>query len=591
MGPMVGASPGTLFLGLDLSTQSATGILLDGSLSPAAPTLSVNFERSLPEYGTKAGMRVAAGGVVTSPVRMWLAALDQLMDGLAATGLLARVAAISVSGQQHGSVYWSAEGIQTIGRWRNGAADWSSFSFARELHDGCFALAEAPIWADSSTEEQCAAFETFLPGGAAALAATTGSRAYARFTGPQITAVSQRTPEAWAKTAAVSLVSSFVTSLLLGSLAPIDASDACGTNLVDFRARQWYSTLLEAAAPGLTASRLGGQPCDPNARLGSLAEAVAHRWGLPIDCAVIAASGDNPCSLAGLGISSAGDVALSLGTSDTLLGVQSVEAATPALEGHVMVLPTDAAGSVFCMLCYSNGGDVRRKIRDGLCGGSWDAFDQALASTSPGNGGILGLRLELPEITPVIRATGEFILGPDGKVFSDTDMQLLPPAVRVRAAVEGKFLSMRGRGGVLGLNLGASRRLLATGGGTASKALLQVAADVFGCPVLIAEVPDAAAVGAARRAAFGLALGMKDVDASLNFENFVYTRTSHFNKDGKGGTPETDLQGPSGDYMTFSKGLRVAALPRHDAASIYTEELVKRFKAFEDDVAGYAQAS
>ena len=43
--------------------------------------------------------------------------------------------------------------------------------------------------------------------------------------------------------------------------------------------------------------------------------------------------------------------------------------------------------------------------------------------------------------------------------------------------------------------------------------------------------------------------------------------------------------------MTFSKGLRVAALPRHDAASIYTEELVKRFKAFEDDVAGYAQAS
>ena len=33
-------------------------------------------------------------------------------------------------------------------------------------------------------------------------------------------------------------------------------------------------------------------------------------------------SGDNPCAVAGLGLAEAGDRALSLGTSDTLLAVQ-----------------------------------------------------------------------------------------------------------------------------------------------------------------------------------------------------------------------------------------------------------------------------
>jgi len=47
----------------------------------------------------------------------------------------------------------------------------------------------------------------------------------------------------------------------------------------------------------------------------------------------------------------------------------------------------------------------------------------------------------------------------------------LPTASRVRAAVEGTFLSMRARGGALGL--GRAHRILATGGGTQSVALLQ----------------------------------------------------------------------------------------------------------------------
>lgn len=219
-----------LYLGLDLSTQSVTGVLLDAKLGAAAPAETVRFDDELPQFGTRSGMHKHDGGMVTSPVQMWLRALDMLFDRLSASGKLQDVAAISVSGQQHGSVYWTSEGLVALrgfcpsggggGGDGDGEGEAASFSFASALGPGCFALADSPIWADASTGAQCEALEAALAGGAAELARRTGSRAYPRFTGVQISAVSSRTPAAWAATAAVCLVSSFVASLLLGRLAP-----------------------------------------------------------------------------------------------------------------------------------------------------------------------------------------------------------------------------------------------------------------------------------------------------------------------------------------------------------------------------------
>jgi sugar (pentulose or hexulose) kinase len=42
------------------------------------------------------------------------------------------------------------------------------------------------------------------------------------------------------------------------------------------------------------------------------------RFGFSAACVVVAGSGDNPCAMAGLGLSSAGDLGVSLGTSDTV---------------------------------------------------------------------------------------------------------------------------------------------------------------------------------------------------------------------------------------------------------------------------------
>ena len=50
------------------------------------------------------------------------------------------------------------------------------------------------------------------------------------------------------QTEAVSLVSSFASTLLLGRLAPIDVADGVGTNLIDLTTKDWAPVCLDACA-------------------------------------------------------------------------------------------------------------------------------------------------------------------------------------------------------------------------------------------------------------------------------------------------------------------------------------------------------
>ena len=194
---------------------------------------SVNFDEELPHYRTVNGMHSAedGSGRVTSPVAMWLEALDSVLAKLAAARVLSEVDAVSFSGQQHGSVYWTsaAEKCLSTGRAPDAADSSRITGFREALWPHAFATPDSPIWADASTGAQCEAFE-YAMGGAGEVAAATGSRAYARFTAHQIAAIAERAPQVWAQTSRVSLVSSFVASLFAGEFVAVDASDATGAN-------------------------------------------------------------------------------------------------------------------------------------------------------------------------------------------------------------------------------------------------------------------------------------------------------------------------------------------------------------------------
>ena len=87
---------------------------------------------------------------------------------------------------------------------------------------------------DSSTAKECAEIRKKL-GGIKFTASRTGSDTFERFTGPQIRKFYKTEPKAYAKTASIALVSSFMASLLAGKIAPIDFGDGAGMNLMDIR--------------------------------------------------------------------------------------------------------------------------------------------------------------------------------------------------------------------------------------------------------------------------------------------------------------------------------------------------------------------
>jgi xylulokinase len=472
------------FLGLDSSTQSLKATVIDPTLNVVAE-FAVTFDTDLPEFKTEGGVHRSVDGLtVTSPPLMWVAALDLLFSRMKAGGFeFDRVVAVSGSGQQHGSVYLRRGARAALNGLRPDAP------LRKQLKD-VFAIEASPVWMDASTTLQCQALEAAL-GGAQAVAELTGSRAYERFTGNQIARIVATQHAGYEASERIALVSSFMASLLIGDYAPIDVSDGSGMNLLDIRRATWAQRALDATAPGLGA-RLG-TPVASHTLIGPLHAHFVGRYGFRPSCQVIAFSGDNPCSLAGLRLQQAGDVAISLGTSDTMFGALR-EPKPSASEGHIFVSPVDPQGYM-AMIVYRNGSLTREAIRNAAASGSWDRFDTLLAETAPGNGGHIGFYFKEPEITPPVLKPGMHRFGPDGHA-----VKTFAPAVEVRAVVEAQFLSMRLHSSHVGLT---PTRILATGGASANHAILRIMADVFGVPVFTARQPGSAALGAAYRALHG----------------------------------------------------------------------------------------
>ena len=366
-------------LGIDSSTQSIKALVYDSDAGRVVTTVSVNFGKELPEYNCPDGFLPNDNVLVRqADPRLWVAGLEKVLEKLQAAFDTSKIAAIGGDGQQHGSVYLSEPYC--------GGEGAPAPKFSRLV---------SPIWMDSSTGAEVAELNAKFPD----MAARTGSPAIERITGPQIMKFAKDDPAAWADTARVHLVSSFLCSLLAGEDAPIDIGDGAGMNLLNLKTMSWDSEICAAVAPGL-AEKLP-RVALPGERTTLGLAPYFEKFGFKSGIPVVPFTGDNPASLVGTGADKPGVAVVSLGTSDVFFAAMDRFQVDPDGCGHVFGNPS---GGCMSLACVKNGSLARAKVR-ALVGCDYAFFDEGAFAELPG-ATLRAFPYFEEEITPKHPATG-----------------------------------------------------------------------------------------------------------------------------------------------------------------------------------------
>ena len=447
-----------LTLGIDSSTQGVKAVVYDPDADVIVASANVNYGRDLPEFGSPDGFLPDADvRVRRADPRMWMRGLELVLSRLAESGApMGGISAVGGDAQQHATVYLDAEG-----------------GFSRNV---------SPIWMDSSTADEVAALDAhFGP----ALQSRTGSPAIERFAAAQIMKFAREEPEAYAKTARIHLLSSFLTSILAGADAPVDTGDGAGMNLMDLATLRWDAEICDFVDPSLLGKlpRIH-RPGDAPLALAQRFAEFGLRPGIPVE----PFTGDNPASLVGCGAASPGCAVISLGTSDTFFAAMPEFRTDPDGFGHVFGNP---AGGFMSLTCFKNGSLARDRVRR-ECGVDWKFFDEtAFGLTPPGNGGMRAFPYFETEIAPRHDATG---------IEANFDWNAAAPETKIRAVVEGQVANMRERSRWIG----DFKTVCVTGGASRSRGILSVISDIFRARTKVLDATDSAAIGGAKLAAAAL---------------------------------------------------------------------------------------
>ena len=478
------------FLGLDCSTQSFSGILIDFKEKKTIFSHSINFDASLPQYGTQHGVYTSDDGrVVHSNPLMWVEALELLFTIFLQEDLpLNEIKLMTGSAQQHGTVYLNNSFEPTL---KNLNIEKSLVSQIK----GTFSRETSPVWMDSSTTKECEEIRSQL-GGFKSTIQITGSNTFERFSGPQIRKFYKDNYDYYAQTSVIHLVSSFLSSILLGKSAPIDHSDGAGMNLMNIRTKEWDDGALDSTAPDL--KKKLPPLTSPLSIIGKIAPFFVDRYGFSSETLLIPWSGDNPSSLIGVGLTGKGKAAISLGTSDTYFTYLKNLFVDLSGEGLVFGAPT---GDYMGLICYKNGSLAREKVKDSF-NLNWTDFSNVLTKTPPGNYGKIMLPYFFPEIVPLVSKPKVYRFG-----FDDKDLE-----GNVRAVIEAQFLSMKIHSE---WTQEPPDEIYATGGASTNLEMLKIAANIFNTKIRQFEETNSSALGAALRSA-------KSYYISIN-QNFDWT--------------------------------------------------------------------
>ncbi|MEV0293636.1 xylulokinase [Nocardia sp. NPDC050710] len=383
------------------------------------------------------------------PAEAWWAALCAAGDGL-----LDRVDAIAVAGQQHGLVT-----LDRDGRPVRDALLWNDIRSAGAAEELIAELGSPLAWAEA-----------------------VGSVPVAAFTVAKLRWLADHEPENADRTDRVLLPHDYLTWRLRGggdTEPTTDRGDASGTGYWSPVTGEYRNDLLALAFR----DRIPRLP-----RVLAPAEPAGHTSAGVL---VAAGTGDNAGAALGLGLEP-GDAVISLGTSGTAFARSTTSSAddTGAVAGFA-----DATGAFLPLVCTLNAARVLNHAAD-LLGITMDEFESLAAQAPPGADGLVLLPYLAGERTPNLpHATGS---------LHGLRAETMRPGHLARATFEGMLCNMADALDRLRSTGVPTRRVLLIGGAARSALVRTLAAQIFDTTVTVPEPDEYVAIGAARQAAWAL---------------------------------------------------------------------------------------
>ena len=454
-----------LVAGIDAGTQSLKVVVYD----PAGRRLIASASAPL-------DLTSDADGSREQRPADWIVALHACF-GAVDPKIRSRIAALAVSGQQHGFVPLDAAGE---------------------------VLAPAKLWCDTSTSAECVQIMDAV-GGAARTIALAGNPVLTGYTASKLPWTKAHRPDAYARLASILLPHDYLNFVLTGQRF-CEYGDASGTGWLDVRTRTWSAELLRATDPEHDLGACLPRIAAPE-EVFDIDPSTAAALGLPATVKVAVGGGDNMMAAIGTGCVAPGRLTVSLGTSGTLFAYSD----TP-------VVDPDGAWAAFCsstggwlpLICTMNCTVVTEQVADAF-GFSTRYGDGHLRATAPGADGLLMLPFLNGERTPDL---------PLGKgLMAGLDTTNMTPAHFYRAAMEGATYTLKyGYDAFLRAGM-RFERIVLTGGGSNSAQWRQMVADVFGLPVDVPIQPEGAAFGAALQALWALGRARGDAATIADITN------------------------------------------------------------------------
>lgn len=450
-------------LGIDLGTSGTKTVLFsqDGC---AVCSSTVEYPMDQPQNGW----------AEQNPSDWWNACVQTIKTVLQKSGINAEdIAGIGISGQMHSLVMLDENGE---------------------------VLRPSILWCDQRTAEECAEITERV--GAERLIEITANPALTGFTASKILWVRNHEPETYAKCRHILLSKDYLRYKLTGEFAT-EVSDASGMQLLDVPNRCWSAEVLEKLEidPALL-----GKVYESPEITGYITPQASALTGLSVKTPVVGGAGDNAAAAVGTGVVADGRAFTTIGTSGVVFAHTDKLSIDPKGRVHTFCCAVPDAWHVMGVTLAA--GLSLKWFRDQFCKAEieaaqgmgvdpYDLMNAEIAQSPIGANRLFYLPYLMAERTPHLDPDCRGVFFGLSAMHEKRDL--------MRAVMEGVTYSLNDCLSILSEMGVKPDRMLACGGGGRSEVWRQMLADVFECPVCVAQ-SEGPALGVAILAGVGAGL-------------------------------------------------------------------------------------